>query len=199
MVKGLVEGARYVKDHQTVMALLIFGLASPMLLYPFVTGLLPVYAAEVYHVGPTGLGLLMSTSGIGMVVGTVFLASMGNVRRKGALIVGSVAIAVLTMAAFSLASGFVAGLLILTAMSTVQPFLYTTTQGTIQQIVPDELRGRIAGLSVVTWGAFPVGSVVAGALAESLGVQAATLIGAGVMAACLVVLLRVFRFIWRLE
>ena len=178
---------------------MVFGLASPLLIYPFVLGLLPVYAAEVYHVGPTGLGVLISTSGVGMVVGTVLMASMGNVRRKGMLIISSVVIAIVTMSAFSLAPWFIAGLLIIIAMNASRPMLMTATQGTIQMIVPDELRGRVSGLSMTTWGAFPVGSVLAGLLAQSLGVQVATLIGAGIMAVCLTVLLRVFNFMWRLE
>ena len=199
VVPGLLEGAVYVKDHKVVLALLIFGLTTPMLIFPFVTGLLPVYAAEVYHVGPAGLGLLMSVSGMGMVVGTLVVASLGNVRYKGRLVVGSVFMAGVTMAAFSSATSYVAGLLVLAAMNTVQPFLYTMIQGTIQSIIPDELRGRISGLSMVTWGAFPLGSVLAGVLAENLGAQMATLIGAGILAVCLVILLRVFPFMWRLD
>ena len=199
VVPGLLEGARYVKDHKVVLALLIFGLTTPMLIFPFVTGLLPVYAAEVYHVGPAGLGLLMSVSGMGMVVGTLIVASLGNIRYKGKLVVGSVFMAGVTMAAFSSANSYIAGLLVLAAMNTVQPFLYTTIQGTIQTIIPDELRGRISGLSMVTWGAFPLGSVLAGVLAENLGAQMATLIGAGILAVCLVILLRIFTFMWRME
>jgi hypothetical protein len=52
---------------------------------------------------------------------------------------------------------------------------------------------------MVTWGAFPVGSVLAGLLAETLGAQMATLIGAGILGVCLVILLRIFDFIWRME
>ena len=199
VVPGLLEGAGYVKDHKVVLALLIFGLTTPMLIFPFVTGLLPVYASEVYHVGPAGLGLLMSVSGVGMVVGTLIVASLGNVRNKGRLVVGSVFMAGVTMAVFSSTKSYVVGLLVLAAMNTVQPFLYTTIQGTIQTIIPDELRGRISGLSMVTWGAFPLGSVLAGILAENLGAQMATLIGAGILGVSLVILLRVFGFMWRLE
>ncbi len=199
VIPGLLEGARYVKDHRVVLALLIFGLTTPMLIFPFVTGLLPVYAAEVYNVGPTGLGLLMSISGVGMVVGTLVVASLGNVNYKGKLIVGSVVTAGISMAALSLTTSYVVGLVILAALNTVQPFFYTTIQGTVQSIIPDELRGRISGLSMVTWGAFPVGSVLAGLLAENLGAQMATLIGAGILGVCLIILLRVFDFMWRLK
>jgi len=199
VIPGLLEGARYVKDHRVVLALLVFGLTTPMLIFPFVTGLLPVYAAEVYHVGPTGLGLLMSISGVGMVVGTLVVASLGNINYKGKLIVGSVVTAGISMAALSSTTSYVVGLVILAALNTVQPVFYTTIQGTVQSIIPDELRGRISGLSMVTWGAFPVGSVLAGLLAENLGAQMATLIGAGILGVCLIILLRVFDFMWRLK
>lgn len=199
VIPGLLEGARYVKDHRVVLALLVFGLTTPVLIFPFVTGLLPVYAAEVYHVGPTGLGLLMSISGVGMVVGTLVVASLGNINYKGKLIVGSVVTAGISMAALSSTTSYVVGLAILAALNTVQPFLYTTIQGTVLSIIPDELRGRISGLSMVTWGAFPVGSVLAGLLAENLGAQMATLIGAGILGVCLIILLRVFDFMWRLK
>ena len=156
-----------------------------------------MYAAEVYNVGPTGLGILMSISGVGMVVGTLVVASLGNVYYKGKLIVGSVVTAGISMAALSLTTSYVVGLVILAALNTVQPIFYTTIQGTVQSIIPDELRGRISGLSMVTWGAFPVGSVLAGLLAENLGAQMATLIGAGILGVCLIILLRVFDFMWR--
>ena len=198
-VQGLVEGVGYVKEQKVVLALLIFGLIVPMLTYPFVMGLLPVYAVEVYQVGPTGLGILMSISGLGMVLGTLMVASLGNFRHKGRLIIGSVVILIVTMAAFSLTPSFIPALLTLTIMTTVQPFLYTIVQGTIQSIIPDDLRGRISGLSMMTWGGLPIGSVLAGALAENLGVQMATLIGTGIVIVCTIILLRIFTFMWHLE
>ena len=198
-ISSLVEGVKYVREHRVILALLIFGVSSSMISSPFVLGLIPVYAAEVFDVGPVGLGMLMSASGIGMVIGTFFMASLGDVKFKGKLIVGALVTTIATMAAFSHVSWFGPGLLILVLMSTTMPVIFTATQGSVQAMIPDELRGRISGLAMVTWGAFPFGSLMAGTLAETLGVQMTTLIGAGILAVTLAVLLRVFDFMWQLK
>lgn len=198
VVKGLLESARYVRDNRTVLALLTFGLTPALIVFPFVFGLMPVYAAEVFHVGPTGLGVLMSASGIGMIVGTVFVASLGDVRAKGKLIIVCVALAAFSMLAFSQMPWFLGGFSILILLGLFMPLVYTTVQAAIQSIIPDELRGRISGFAMVTWGAFPMGSLVAGALAQTLGVQMSTLIGAFLLGATLTAQVLMFRFIWRL-
>ncbi|MDP7579404.1 MAG: MFS transporter, partial [SAR202 cluster bacterium] len=78
IINGLLEGALYVRNNRMILALLTFSFAPPLIIFPFVYGLLPVYAAEVFHVGPTGLGILVSASGIGMVFGTIVVASLGD-------------------------------------------------------------------------------------------------------------------------
>ena len=199
VVKGLLDGARYVRSNRVVLALLIFGLAPALILYPFVFGLIPVYAAEVFDVGPRGLGVLMSASGIGMILGTIVVASLGDVRAKGKLIIGSVVMAAIGMAVFSRITWFLGGFGMLIVLSLFMPLVYTTVQAAIQSIIPDHLRGRISGFAMVTWGALPMGSLVAGALAQTLGVQMATLIGAALLGVMLTAQTLTFRFMWRLE
>ena len=173
--------------------------SAPLFMYPFVAGLLPVYAAEVYEVGPSGLGLLFLTGGLGMLVGAFLLATLGNVRRKGALIIGVTVVAVLSMGAVSLMPWFIAGLCMLTVVNASQGFFYTATNGAIQSIIPDNMRGRVAGLSMATWGGFPITALLAGALAEWYGVQTSTLIGACALGVYTLALIKVYPSIWRLE
>ena len=199
VIAGLIEGAKYVKGHRDVLGLLVMQFAAPLFMYPFVAALLPVYAAEVYDVGAGGLGLLLATGGVGMVIGTFFLATLGNVKRKGMIIIFAIVLSVVSMVAVSLTPWLVAGLLILTAFNAAHGFFYTATNGAIQSIIPDNMRGRIAGLSMATWGGFPVTALLAGAVAEKWGVQTATFVGACILTVYLVILLRVFRSLWRLE
>ena len=199
VINGLLEGARYVRDNTVVLGLLTFGLTPALIVFPFVYGLIPVYAAEIFQVGPTGLGVLMSASGIGMVVGTMVVASLGDFRAKGKLVIGAVAMAVVVMAAFSRMTWFLGGFGMLVLLSLFMPLVYTTVQAVVQGIIPDRLRGRISGFAMVTWGAFPMGSLLAGALAERFGVQTSTLIGAGLLGVLLTAQVLTFRFMWRLE
>ena len=59
---------------------------------------------------------------------------------------------------------------------------FATSSATIQRIVKDEFRGRVSGLYMMTWGLFPLGGLLAGTLADTLGAPSATLIGAGIVA-----------------
>ena len=64
-----------------VLTLTILTATTMLLFVPFVHGLMPVYASEMYEVGPAGLGLLMSVVGIGSIFGTVLVASVGDIRN----------------------------------------------------------------------------------------------------------------------
>ena len=59
----------------------------------------------------------------------------------------------------------------------------TINSATIQSVVPDELRGRVSSIGTMTLGLFPLGSLVAGGLAELYGAPAATLLAGGALAA----------------
>ena len=122
-ITGLIEGAKYVKSHRNVLALLCLQFSAPLFMYPFIAGLLPVYAAEVYGVEAGGLGLLLATGGLGMLVGAFLLATLGDVRRKGAMILMATGVAVLAMTAVSLLPWFIAGLVLLTVVNGVSGIL----------------------------------------------------------------------------
>ncbi len=198
-IAGLIEGAKYVKANPDVLALLVLQLSAPLFMYPFIAGLLPVYAAEIYNVGPSGLGLMYLTGGLGMLIGAALLAMLSGVRRRGVMILVVTAVAVASMFAVSLFPWFVAGLILLTMVNGSQGFFYTATNGAIQGIVPDSMRGRIAGLSMATWGGFPVTALLAGALAEWYGVQVSTFIGAAALAVYTVLLVKFYPSILKLE
>ena len=79
------------------------------------------------------------------------------------------------------------------------PVVHTTVQAAIQSAIPDHLRGRISGFSIVTWGAFPMGSLLAGWLAQTLDIQTSTFYGALLMGIVLIAQSMAFRFMWKLE
>ena len=79
----ILEGVRYIRENSVVLGLLLLGFIPAVLVSPFLHGLIPVYAAEVYEVGPATLGFLMSAVGAGFLAGTLIIASMGEIQRKG--------------------------------------------------------------------------------------------------------------------
>ncbi|MFB3077639.1 MAG: MFS transporter, partial [Lysobacterales bacterium] len=198
-VASTMEAVRYVKGQPVIFGLMLFGILPPMVVFPFAHGLLPVYAAEVYHVGPTGLGVLMASLGAGATIGMVVLASMGEIRKKGLLSIASLVLTALAMVALSQTSNPVIAFPVFMVLSIGVMAFMSTTSATIQSIVPDEFRGRVSALYVLSFGLMPVGSLVAGVLAQNLGARSATLIASGVVAVLITLLAIKFRSAWRPE
>ena len=170
------EGVRYVRRERLVLVLTILTATTMLLFVPFVHGLMPVYASEVYGVGPAGLGLLMSVVGIGSIIGTVLVASVGDIRNKGGAIVAALALTIVAVVAFSRIPAMSPAILALMLLSGGFTAFLTISSATIQSVVPDELRGRVSSIGTMTIGLFPLGSLAAGGLAELFGAPSATLL-----------------------
>ena len=82
VLQSLKDGVLWVYRHQAMRGLITISTITAFLGVPLVT-MLPVFAEEVYQLGPRGLGMLMSFSGAGAVVGALFVAWLGNVGHKG--------------------------------------------------------------------------------------------------------------------
>ena len=196
---GLLEGIRYVLNTPLLLGLFALTALPAMLIMPSVNGLMPVYAAEVFGVDAKGLGLLISAFGAGSTLGTFALASMGDIRAKGVAVMCGVAITAAATLLFSVNAFFPTAYLNLMVVSAAMMMFFSVTSAVVQSTVPDEFRGRVTGLYMITWGLFPLGSLIAGWLAENLGVQQATQITSGVMLLLLAFAAWKFRSLWHLR
>lgn len=195
---GLLEGIRYVLNTPLLMGLFALNALPAMLIMPSVNGLMPVYAAEVFEVDARGLGLLISAFGAGSTLGTFALASLGDIKAKGIALICGIIITAITTLIFSVNAFFPTAYLNLMAISAAMMMYFSITGAVVQSTVPDELRGRVTGLYMITWGLFPLGSLLAGWLAENLGVQHATQITSGIMLLLLAFAAWRFRALWRI-
>jgi predicted MFS family arabinose efflux permease len=131
--------------------------------------LLPLFARNVYGWGEAGLSLLMGTAGAGALVGALGLAYLGDVRRKGLILLGCMLSAGVCITGFSAAPPAVGvPLLFAAGMSMVVFFALGNTL--VQQLVTDEMRGRVMSMLILTFiGTMPVGSFLSGAAADRFG------------------------------
>ena len=194
---SLREGAEYIRGQPMLLGLLLLGVVPPVLVMPFVHGLMPVYAAEVFGVGPSGLGVLLTALGVGSAIGTIGLATFGQANRQGRLVVLSVSWLVLCMLVLSQIDSYRLVMPLLVALGVGVSCFWATTTATIQMMVDEEMRGRIGGLYMVTWGLFPAGSLLAGTLAQMFDPPTATMAAAGLVAVSLAALLLRLPVLWR--
>ena len=177
----LREGARYVLSQPLLIGLFTLTAMPALLIMPSIQGLMPVYAAEVFKVDAKGLGLLLSAVGAGSTVGTFVLASTGDIKAKNVVVLAAVIVLGVSTVVFSINAFFPTAYLNLMIISAAMMTLFSVSSATVQSTVPDNYRGRVSGLYMLTWGLFPFGSLAAGFLAERFGAPHATQIAAGTM------------------
>jgi len=171
-----------------------FALAQPLVLTPllidFVTrlpgntrGLLPIFAEDIYHVGPQGLGWLSAAVAAGAVAGGLALGSVGPLERPLPLMVTMYALEGLALLALGLSPSFPLAILILFLMGIANVGAEVPRITVVQTLTPDELRGRVSALSsVFTQGGPLLGQLSSGLTAAELGAPVAAILAGGVMA-----------------
>jgi MFS family permease len=173
----LHEGITYAFTFPPIRALLMMiGLVS-LLGMPYVV-LMPVFAKVILHGGSHTFGFLMTAAGLGSLTAALYLASRKSVLGLGRIIVLSLSIFGLSIAAFAF-SRLIWLSLILLVFAGFGVMLQIASSNTIlQTIVDDDKRGRIMSLYTMAFmGMAPFGSLLAGALAGLIGAPITVLIG----------------------
>lgn len=190
--RNLVEGFRYAFGFAPIRTLLLLLALVGLLGMPY-TVLLPLFAADVLGGGPNVLGLLTAASGVGAVVGALYLAARRSVLGLGRVIVlGSLTFG-LGLTGFALSRVLWLSLLMM-LVSGAGLMVHLAATNTILQTISDEgKRGRVMSFySMAFLGIAPFGSLFAGLLAGWVGPQA-TVLASGL--GCLV---GAALFAWRL-
>jgi hypothetical protein len=178
-VRMVVEGLEYVRADRLLATLL--GLEIIITLCTSYTAILPVFADEIFGVGPAGLGLLMSAPGLGGLVGSLGLATRGDVAAKGRLMLISGTLYGVALIGFAAAPVFGIALVVLVVVGVLDT-VYATVRNTIVQLAAaEDFRGRVISLNVLTQrGMGPAGNFVTGMLASAVGAPLAVGVLAGV-------------------
>jgi MFS family permease len=141
---------------------------------------MPVFARDVYHVGPEGLGLLLTMPAAGTIAAALALAVAGQVARKGRLFLATALALALALFAFALCPLFGLALPVLVAIGAAGTATLTLGNTLLQQTVEERLRGRVMGFWMAcTQGMSPLGALPAGVVAEVAGAPVAIALSAG--------------------
>jgi len=142
------------------------------------TVLMPAIAAGVLHGGPHTLGYLMTASGIGALGGALYLASRATVLGLGRAIVVATITFGAALVAFSFSRSVWLSLLILPFVGGGMMVEMASTNTIIQTIVEDHLRGRVMAFYTMAFlGTAPLGSLLAGFVADRVGPMKTILLG----------------------
>jgi MFS family permease len=177
VLKEIKEGFSYTFGFAPIKSIiLLLGLINLMGM-PYIV-LMPVFAKEIFHGGPYTFGFLMGASGVGALMGALYLASRRNVLGLEKIISLSTGIFGFGLITFSLSRLFLLSL-VLMIITGLGMILQTSSSNTIlQTIVDDDKRGRVMSFfTMALTGTAPFGSLLAGGLASFLGSPNTLIIG----------------------
>ncbi|MBU8898577.1 MFS transporter [Corallococcus sp. M34] len=192
VLSELREGFRYAYHFPPIRTVLALLAVMSLMGTPY-TVLMPIIASKVLQGGANVLGWLMAASGLGALIGAIFLASRRSVRGLGRVIVTTAAVFGVGQLAFSLSRGLVLSLVTLVATGFGMMVTMAACNTVLQTIVEERMRGRVMSFySMAFMGTVPFGSLLAGSLASRVGAPFTIALGG---AACIVAAV-LFR--WRL-
>ena len=195
---NLVGYLSLLRSRRFLLALMLLTAVTEVLGFTHMT-LLPVFAKDVLHVGPTGLGIMTAGRQTGGLLGLWLLAGLGAYRKKGLLMFVTAIGFGGGLMCFSLSGNiysFLGVLLFVNACAMAVDTLYKTL---MQELVSDEERGRAMGSWVLSIGFAPVGHVGVGALAGIVGAPGALLINGAILSVVSIITMVVMPNIRRLD
>ena len=178
----LTAGIRFIWQSPVVLGAISLDLFAVLL--GGATALLPIFAKDILHTGPEGLGLLRAAPALGAVGVGVWLARHPIARRAGHWLLGAVAVFGLAMIAFALTTSFPVAFAVLALSGAADMVSVVIRQSLVQLETPDEMRGRVGAVNSVFIGASnQLGEFESGATAALLGPVGSVLLGGfGVLA-----------------
>jgi MFS family permease len=186
---SLKEGLAFVFGNKSMFSLVLLAVATAFLGVPTMT-LLPVFARDIYGLGPAGYSQMAALFGGGAVVGALMVAWHGNRGRQGlrALLM-QICLGAATLA-FGLTSNVYGASFLLFINGACVLSVFTSVNSLVQLLAPEEMRGRIMSVySMAFRGSMSLGPLAAGALAARHGAPLTVSAFGGVLVAVAVLFL----------
>jgi MFS family permease len=177
-LRSMVEGVEFIWIQRIILSL--FLLDFGVTLVGFYRPILPIFAADVFNMGASGLGLLYAAPAAGSLLGSATLLMAGDIKHKGvAVVMAAVGFAV-SLALLGASTWFWLAVAAVIQLGITDSISVTVRRTVVQLLAPTEMLGRANSLMVVfaqtTNG---LGALLAGAAAQFIGAPNSLLVGSG--------------------
>ncbi|MBX3379658.1 MAG: MFS transporter [Phycisphaeraceae bacterium] len=144
---GMLDGLSHLWRERTIFAVMTLDLFAVLL--GGATGLLPIYASEILHVGPVGLGWLKAAPYIGAGVMALYLAWFPLIRRAGPAMLFSIAGFGVCTIVFGFSTSFLLSMTMLITLGALDSVSIVVRHVLVQLRTPRHLRGRVSSVNSV--------------------------------------------------
>ena len=168
--RSILEGWKFCWRNVAVRTGLLVVTFASLLIIPFST-LLPVFARDLLGVGATGQGLLLTSMGVGALLSSVLIASLGDRMPRGIVMIGGVAVYGLLVMGFAASSWFPLSMILMAVMGLCHVSSHALVQTVIQTYSPPDFRGRTMAIFHMTQVVLMTGGMLIGALSSVIGTR----------------------------
>jgi MFS family permease len=197
-LKAFFAGIAYIRKSPIVLGVISLDLFAVLL--GGATALLPIFADEVFHTGPEGLGLLRAAPAAGALAIMAVLTRWPLTRRVGRIMFASVACFGLATLVFALSQSFVLSMAALAVLGAADAVSVVIRMTLVQIETPDEMRGRVNAVNSLFAGTSnQLGDFRAGVMAAWLGAVPAVLVGGAGILLVVLIWMRAFPALARVD
>ena len=162
MYASLKQGMKFIWHHGSMVAIIVLAFAMTFLSMPMRT-YFPVFVKDIFHRGPETYGTLLSLMGVGSICGSLGVASLGNISRKGRFALSMLILLGAGIAGFSLSQVLPLSYAMLVVVGASMMAVFATVTSLVQLIVTNEMRGRVMSVYNFAFrGGMPIGNLVSG-------------------------------------
>jgi MFS family permease len=172
MFSELIEGFRTVRSDRMIFYILLISLVMFIWGMPFQSVFVPLIAKRELGLSNSGLGLLVSCVGAGALIGALTIATVGDtLRRRGVVMFGMLIAFSLGLFGLALGNSVILVVPALMVAGAMQTSFMSLNNAYVLGRIPIEMQGRVMSLFSLDRGLIPLGAMLGGVLAESLGPQ----------------------------
>jgi MFS family permease len=165
----IVDGFRYMRENRTILLVVVSTFFIMICGIPFMQ-LMPMITEDILKVGASGMGILLSISGVGAIIGSFILASAPS-KKRGAIMLLSGIVMGLALVAFAFSELWLLSVVVVIFIGLGQSTHRTTGNSLAQNYTEPEYRGRIMSFMMMGLGFSSLGTFFAGILSEVIGIQ----------------------------
>jgi predicted MFS family arabinose efflux permease len=162
MFTSLKQGIRFARKQTSMEALIVLAFCMTALAMPMRT-YIPVFVKDIFHRGPETYGNLLSLMGLGSILGSLAIATAGNMRRKGLVALAALFCLGAGISGFALSKSVRLSGVILVLVGASMMAVFATVSSLVQLITTNEMRGRVMSVYNFAFrGGMPMGNLLSG-------------------------------------
>ena len=178
-LRSILEGIEFIWVQRIILSL--FLLDFGVTLVGFYRPILPIFAADIFKMGASGLGLLYAAPSLGAIIGSIALLMAGDLKRKGASVVIAALLFAASLALLGMAQWFWLAIMAVILLGITDSVSVAIRRTAVQLLAPDGMLGRASSLiTVFAQATNGLGAILAGAAAQFFGAPNALLLGSAI-------------------